>query len=549
MRRVLRGALCLLAVVCACTDEPPDPSIALLEKHTGERVVGVDTSNKYWNDPKAIALGKQFYFDKDFSGVEVAADILLNPMTTPGRAATGAPIKVSCNSCHDVAMGGSDHTTDPGNRVSFGGGAYDVNGEQTINSGFADIIYWNGRNDTLWSQIVAVSESHVSVNSSRLRIAWRIADAYRDAYNAAFPDYPLPSIMDTVAQQKARLEADGTCTLVAGACPTDTCGMTSGGACLPRFPLEGRPGFVPQGQLATCNWGDTSSPLLQPYKDAYDCMALADQQAVTRIYVNYAKAVAAYEMTLVSKDSPFDQWADAKFPVGMLGASAERGARLFVGKAACATCHTGPNFSDYKFHNIGVPQVGQYVPKTTDCHAGDYELGKCDCTTDDQFSPQNCIPIGARDGLRKLQANKFRRDSVWSDDADCQSHAAEHTDANYAMENPTQCDGRIAYYSMTLDDSLRGAWRTPSLRDVALTAPYMHDGIYATLHDQMVHYNKGGIVPDLGGEVNGTIDAKIKVLNLTDGELDDLVAFLNTLTGTVDPAVVATPDVPADSPF
>ena len=209
----------------------------------------------------------------------------------------------------------------------------------------------------------------------------------------------------------------------------------------------------------------------------------------------------------------------------------------------------GPRVQRLGVHNIGVPQVGAYVPTTAQCHAGAYDHGGCDCTTDDRFSPQNCLPIGARDGLRKLAANKFRRDSVWSDDIECQSHYTLHTDPNYAAENPTQCDGRIKYYSQALDDSLRGAWRTPSLRDVALTAPYMHDGMYATLRDQMVHYNKGGIVPDQGGEVNGTIDAKIKVLNLTDGELDDLVAFLQTLTGTVDPAVTAPPTVPADSPF
>ena len=533
---------------CACTDEPPDQTIALLQQHVGVGMPAADTSNKVWNDPAAIALGKQFYFDEDFSGVEVSADMLYRPMTTPGRAATGAEIKVSCNTCHDVAMGGSDHTAAPGNRVSFGGGAYDVNGEQTINSGFADIIYWNGRNDTLWSQIVAVTESHVSVNGSRLRTAWRIADAYRAAYTALFPDYPLPAAMDSVALQQARLEADGTCKLVGGACPTDTCSMTSG-TCLPRFPLEGRPGFVLPGQPAVCTWGATLEPLLQPYRDAYDCMDLADQLAVTRIYVNFAKAIEAYELTLVSKDALFDRWADAGFTPGLLGAAQERGARLFVGKAACAECHKGPQFSDWAFHNIGVPQAGAYVPKTTDCSAGAYATGGCDCTTDDTGAPQNCLPIGARDGLRKLAANKFRRDSVWSDDAECQSHATLHTDANYAAEHPTQCDGRIKYYSLALDDTLRGAWRTPSLRDVALTAPYMHDGIYATLHDQLVHYNKGGLVPKVGGEVNGTIDEKIKVLNLTEDEIADLVAFLDTLTGKVDPAVIAAPTVPAGSPF
>ena len=537
-------------LACACTAEPPDPSIALLATHAGVGTPGPDTSNKYWNNPAAAALGKKLYFDKDFSGIEVAADMLYKPMTTPGRAAMGARIGVSCNSCHDVTMGGSDHTSDPpGSRVSFGGGAYDVNGEQTINAAFDDIVYWNGRNDTLWSQIVAVEESHVSVNGSRMRVAWRLADAYRAEYTALFPDYPLPAQLDSITAQKARLDPDGSCTLVAGACPVDFCVMnTIANACLPRFPLEGRPGFVLPAQQPTCDWGSTDSPR-QPYGDAYDCMQLADQLAITRVYVNFAKAIEAYEFTLVSKNSLFDQWADAGFKAGLLGASPERGAKLFVGKAACAECHTGPEFTDYKFHNIGVPQLGAYVPTTASCHAGDFATGGCDCTTDDRFSPENCLPIGARDGLRKLAANKFRRDSVWSDDADCQSHYTLHTDPNYAAENPAQCDGRIAYYSVTLDDSLRGAWRTPSLRDVALTAPYMHDGIYATLHDQMVHYNKGGIVPDVGGEVNGTIDAKIKVLDLTDAELDDLVAFLQTLTGTVDPAVTSTPTVPADSPF
>lgn len=53
-----------------------------------------------------------------------------------------------------------------------------------------DIMYWNGRNDSLWSQIVAVVESHVSVNGSRMRVAWRIVDKYKSEYQTLFPDYP-----------------------------------------------------------------------------------------------------------------------------------------------------------------------------------------------------------------------------------------------------------------------------------------------------------------------------------------------------------------------
>ena len=147
-----------------------------------------DTSNVYVGNPAAISLGKKFYFDKDFSGTEVSADMLLRPMTTPGRAAINAAIKVSCNTCHDVTKGGGDQTPDPpGNRVSIGGGAYDLNSQQSINSAYSDLVYWNGRNDSLWSQIVAVGESHVSVNGSRMRVAWRI-----NVESAGVEQKPIP---------------------------------------------------------------------------------------------------------------------------------------------------------------------------------------------------------------------------------------------------------------------------------------------------------------------------------------------------------------------
>lgn len=541
---MLRGALWIgIVLTCACESEPPDPFVPLLEKHAGLGDPPPDTSNKYAFDSAAIALGKKLYFDPHFSGKVVHADMLLRPMTTPGRAAEGEPANVSCNSCHDVTKGGSDQTPDPpGNVVSFGGGAYDVNSQQTYNAGFLDIVYWNGRNDSVWSQILAVVESHVSVNGSRMRVAWRIVDKYKAEYEAVFPEYPLPAMMDSVAAQQARLEADGTCKLdTGGNCPP-ACHDTHG-VCLPRFPFDARPGFAEFGDLAQCNWGDPDE-LQQPFRDAWDCMQLSDQRLATRIYVNFAKAIAAYEFSLISKDSAFDAWADAGFAAGTLGPAAERGARLFVGKAACAECHSGPNFTDNAFHAIGVPQLGTYVPTTAECPSG----GWCDCVSDDTALPQNCLPIGARDGLRKLRANRFRRDSEWSDDVECRSHFALHSQQSYAEANPDECDGRVKYYSLPLDDTYRGQWKTPGLRDVALTGPYMHNGMYKTLREVVVHYNLGGI-HGLGGESIGTIDAKIKVLNLSDQEIDDLVAFMETLTGKVDPVVTEPPVVPAASAF
>lgn len=543
---MLRGALCIgLVMAAACESEPPDPFLPLLEKHAGIGDPKPDTSNKYALDPAVAAFGKTLYFDPHFAGRVLGADMLLRTMTTPTRGTIGQPANVSCNTCHDVTKGGSDPTTNPGNYVSFGAGAYDVNSQQSINSGFmTDLVYWNGRNDSLWSQIIAVVESHVSVNGSRMRVAWRLIDKYKSQYESLFPEYPLPAVMDSVEAQQSRLEADGTCKLVGSTCPPEC--HTTYGPCLPRFPLEARPGFVEFGEPAVCDWG-TTDEIMQPYKDAWDCMQLADQRLATRIYVNFAKAIAAYEFSLVSKNSPFDKWADAGFPLtgpGALSPAAQRGARLFVGKAACAECHSGPLFTDDKFHNIGVPQIGQYVPTTAECPAGEW----CDCVSSDTSLPQNCLPIGFRDGLRKLQANRFRRDSEWSDDEECRRHFTLHTQVSYAEAHPEECDGRVKYYSLPLTDDMRGQWKTPGLRDVALTPPYMHDGMYQTLREVIVHYNKGGI-HELGGESIGAIDAKIKALNLTELEIDDLVAFLETLTGELSPGVGDPPAVPGPSAF
>ena len=543
----LAPALC--AAMIGCGGDRGDAQVAALEKlaHPASVTPAPDHSNKYLGDPKAIALGHQLYFDSDFSGPATLLDMLNRPMTTAGRAAAGVRPKIACATCHDLAHGGSDPTPDPpGHVVSIGAGAYDVNGQQTIGAAFDRLVYWDGRNDSLWAQIAAVEESPVSMNGSRLRVAWRIADAYRAAYTDLFGgDWPLPPELDSVAMQQARLAPDGTCKMVAGACPTDLCHvvMSDGNTvCLPRFPLEGRPGYVAPGAAPQCDWGTTDP--LQPNGDAFDCMDLADQLAVDRIYVNFAKAIAAYEYTLIPKDGAFDQWMDSGMTGTQLSAAAARGAALFVGKAACNGCHQGPLFTDQKFHDIGVPQAGStYVPTVDECPAG----GWCDCVSDDTHAPTNCLPNGLRDGLRKLKVNKFRRDSRWSDDLDCQNHFSLHTDLNYAMEHPTECDGMDGFYAANLDDSQKGQWKTPSLRNVSQTAPYMHDGYFATLEDVVKHYNDAGM--NTPGPKVGMVDQKFQQLNLTDGEVSDLVEFLKALDSPIDPAAAAMPTVPATSNF
>jgi cytochrome c peroxidase len=507
----------------------------------------VDSSNALIGNADAIALGHKFYFDTDFSGYATQENILAETLPEPIRAARGERIRVSCETCHDLDIGGVDPGDPLGNRVSFGGGAYDVNSQPTVNSAYTKMVYWNGRNDSLWSQITSVVESRVSMFGSRNRVAWRIANDYRDQYNALFPNDPIPDVMDDITAQAARINPDGTCVMEGETCPEDYCHLWTAEdgveRCQPRFPLEGGPGFKIPGQLWKCHFG-TSDPL-QPFGDSYDCMDLNDRATVDRIYANFAKAIAAYEYTLIQVDSPFDRWVDSDFDTSLLSASAQRGAALFVGKAGCSECHSGPMLTDNEFHNIGIPQVGEHIPTVADCPEGN-EL--CDCVSSDTNEPQFCYPKGARDGIRQLIENKFRRDGFFSDDDECANKKVLHYDPIYVSNNPDECDGVVKYYPIPVDEELTGSWKTPTLRNVALTGPYMHNGMFETLEEVVQHYNTAA--KDFEGQWIGELSKDIVELNLTDQEVADLVAFLETLTGDPLPEETrSVPTIPPDSPF
>ncbi|HXJ20358.1 MAG TPA: cytochrome c peroxidase [Polyangia bacterium] len=447
----------------------------------------VDLSNAYESVDEVAALGKAFYFDPKFSGAATLVDSINRPVAA-ARAAKGSAINISCATCHDPMHAGTDVSSVP-NTLSIGAGIYDVNGQQTLNAAFYPLLYWNGRSDSLWSQALAVNESGFSMNSTRLQDFWVIVDNYADAYNAVFPT-ALP------------------------AAPTTT-----------DFPLNGKP-----GSDSSC---DPSSKT-EPFSDAFDCMTAANKAIVNRVFVNFGKAIAAYEHTLSSRNSPFDRFVEQGPGSGWISPAAERGARLFVGKASCIDCHNTPLFSDTKFHDIGVPQAGDHVPTVEACATGT----NCNCSPDTNLS--TCEPAGAWSGTFKLLSGKFQKTSEWSDDP----YAAEPCATTEVGVTPDCPAPPVA------SPTLKGAWRTPSLRDVALTAPYMHDGYYQTLTDVVQHYNHGGVagagntftLPLCSGDDAGPdcavsaaadpgLAVQIKPLDLTDDEVADLVAFLETLTG------------------
>ncbi|MDX8412226.1 MAG: cytochrome c peroxidase [Mariprofundaceae bacterium] len=170
---------------------------------------------------------------------------------------------------------------------------------------------------------------------------------------------------------------------------------------------------------------------------------------------NIAAAIAAFERTIISSNSPFDRWQAGDQTA--ISESAKRGFKLFTTRAMCTFCHNGPNFSDSRFHNIGV----------------------------------NSIDPGR--------------------------------------------------FEVSNSNSDRNAFKTPGLRHIALTPPYMHDGSKVTLRSVLEFYNRGGDRPGGGN--------KLSPLGLSDAELDDLLAFLLALTGeAIEVTVPQLPLPELDSP-
>ena len=194
------------------------------------------------------------------------------------------------------------------------------------------------------------------------------------------------------------------------------------------------------------------------------------------------KAIAAFERTQVSGNSPFDQYyfggeEDA------LTESQVRGLDLFVNKGRCVSCHvieqTTALFTDNRFHNIGV---------------GINDI-------------QDQVPDLARKFIKA-------------------ERTASEVDVAVLGDKRTSELGRLVV-TKGFDDI--GSFKTPTLRNIAATAPYMHDGSIATLREVVVHYNNGGIT-DEGDPVNDFLSGGIRPLDLSDEEIDDLVAFMEALT-------------------
>lgn len=248
-----------------------------------------------------------------------------------------------------------------------------------------------------------------------------------------------------------------------------------------RFPAAGCP--------------DPSRPKLNA---TWEAMDWDDRQIVNEIFANVCKSIAAYERRLVSRNAPFDQYVqglrnDDPDQLHAISDEAKLGLRIFVGKGNCRLCHSGPTFSDKIFHAGLVPPLDGGMPSDSGRYAG----------------------------VDVIKQNPFSAAGAFNDDPN------RH--------------GAARLRGLHRDSHDWGAFKTPTLRNVALSAPYMHQGQLAELEDVARFYST------LDGALDRGLNTEmvLRPLNLSEDEIAALTAFLESLTDVdVDPELLEAPISP-----
>lgn len=330
--------------------------------------------------------------------------------------------EVSCGTCHQPALMFTD-----GLPLAEGVGTTDRKTMTVIGTAYSPWQFWDGRKDSQWSQALAPLESAVEHGGARTMYVHLIAEHYRADYEAIFG--PLPDFSDRN-----------------------------------RFPALAGPVEDPTARAA------------------WDAMTPEDRDAVTLVFVNMGKAIAAYERLLLPAPSRFDQYVEAVLNDDWqtmntaLSGDEVAGLRLFMGRAECINCHNGPLFTNNDFHNTGVP-TGTGLP----------------------------LDRGRASGVQALLNDEFNCFSQWSD-------AGEQDCAELR-------------FLVSEGEQLEGAFKPSTLRNIAETAPYMHAGQFATLEEVLRHYNHPPASP--------TGHNELEPLGLTRQERAQIIAFLRTLSGGV----------------
>jgi len=226
-----------------------------------------------------------------------------------------------------------------------------------------------------------------------------------------------------------------------------------------------------------------AAPAINPALDsAWQGMSTADQELVNQAFANIGKAIGAYESLLVPAASRFDDYAEAVLtdngenPKDIFSNDEIKGLRLYLDKARCMECHNGPLFTNFEFHNTGILSYPGDLP----------DRGRIDGVREVRKQPFNCL-------------------------------------GKYSDASPDQCK-ELTYARDGAE--LIGAFKTPSLRNLEGTAPYMHKGQITTLEETIIHYNDAPLAMIGHNEAENP-------LGLLPFERRQLEAFLKTLASPV----------------
>jgi cytochrome c peroxidase len=396
-----------------------------------------DVTNRFADDAQAAALGQKFFFETRFSGPLLDEANNGDPGTLGLQGEAG---KVGCRSCHNPEYGFLDARS-PRKQISLGSGWTRRRAPSLLNVAQSTLLMWDGRRDAFFSQLFTPLEDPIEFNSSRLFVAQQIEKLYKSEYEAIFG--PLPAL----DAYTALLPTEAGCPEL----PTD---LAHGGC--------DKPGH--------------------------------DDPEITRVVVNVGKAIQAFVRRVSCGPSRFDLWMGGD--EAALTPEEQAGAQLFVGKAGCDLCHSGPYLTDQRFHNVGmIPDFAFFVTDLDD--------------------------NGASDGLAAMLTDPLNSKGEYSD--------------GY--------DGRLDSLPTDLSTVL-GAFKTPSLRCVSRRPSFMHTGQFRSLEDVVIFFNKGGN-PEDAHMFPGHSENVPR--NLTDEERAQLVAFLRALDGDgPDPALTVSPALPPD---
>lgn len=359
--------------------------------------VKLDHSNRFSEDPVAIALGEKLFFDK-------------------GLSLSG---EVSCATCHVTDGSFKPNESVPAGRDRKFRTVMPVQG-----AAYQDFLFWDGRADSLWMQALGPLENPSEHGLSRSAVASYVSKTYEMDLKKILARSELPSIQ-----------------------------------------------------------GDATPLGSAQQRSAWSQLTQEQRHEINQMFAVVGKSIAAYEAKIPVEPNSWDEMvrsvADNPKNYANLPLDVLTGFSLFTGKAGCSTCHTGPLFSDFDFHNTGLSAT---PPAPLD-------IGRQATTLELFDSPFNCV-------------------GPYSD--------AVAEDCN-----------ELRFFEFSLE-RLYGTFRTPTLRGVSDRQRLGHSGNVRTLTEMVQHYNVAPAGPH-GMAFGAASFSELRPLQLTDDEVNAIVSFLEAL--------------------